>query len=133
MCRTQDENEMDFVPVQEVFSGTKTFWRTGNTVQFKLFNLKAHNEIDVIELIMEIKDRKTNIPSIYFNTSLLHSKFCEYRILDEICKKRKEDVLNLFTRPEVLREDVILELTVAYITKRLNIPSKGRNLICLIN
>jgi hypothetical protein len=92
MCRTKDENEIGIVPVEELFSGTKTFWRTGTAVQFKLFNLKAYHETDVLELIMEIKDRKTNIPSIYFNTSLLHSKFCEDHIIEKICKKKKEGI-----------------------------------------
>lgn len=121
---------MGFDEEKEIFSGTKRFWRTGTTVDYKLLYHKDHN---VTELIMEVSDKKINIPRIYFNTSLLSTKFGENCIRNKIDEMKKDNTLKRFNSPEEFREGALDELAAAFIEKRLTILSEGRGIIRLIN
>jgi hypothetical protein len=106
----------------EFFSGMKNFWRTGTCVEFTLIDHKINN---VIELIMMMISKSIE-ERVYFDTQLLHSKFCEKDISDDMCEKQKvfyNNPLNKYMQPECLREDTLHTLSASYIEKRLAVIS----------
>mmetsp|Transcript_34466 Transcript_34466/g.32834 ORF Transcript_34466/g.32834 Transcript_34466/m.32834 type:complete len:384 (+) Transcript_34466:270-1421(+) len=108
----------------EFFSGMKNFWRTGTCVKFTLIDHKINN---VIELIM-IMISKSIEERVYFDTQLLHSKFCEKDISDDMSEKQKvfySNPLNKYMQPEGLREDTMHTLAASYIEKRLAVISEA--------
>lgn len=120
------ENKTENVIV--FYSGSKSFWRSGIVVDFKLID---HKDYSIIELILRISAESINAPRYYFSTPALYSKFDRERIKERM-KKKREMLLDLYFKTDCglmseydLRESVLRDMVVDYIDQRLYVPPEG--------